>query len=87
MGKRVLLLGLGMQGKAVLHDLVNCDYLSQIFVVDVHPELPGCLSQYPGDSKNKLSAAQNPPVPGRIQMRLPSVRARSRGLSSTPQHS
>jgi lysine 6-dehydrogenase len=47
MGKKVLLLGLGMQGKAVLHDLVNRDDISRLFVVDVHPELPGRLGQYP----------------------------------------
>jgi saccharopine dehydrogenase-like NADP-dependent oxidoreductase len=32
--KRILLLGLGMQGKAALHDLAKCDAVSEIVVAD-----------------------------------------------------
>ncbi len=62
MGKKVLLLGLGMQGKAVLQDLVHCDYISQIIVVDNHPELTASLSQCPSRkvSGRILDAADKP---------------------------
>jgi len=47
MGKRILLLGLGMQGKAVLHDLVNRADISRIVVVDNSTDLTDHLRRYP----------------------------------------
>jgi saccharopine dehydrogenase-like NADP-dependent oxidoreductase len=47
MAKRVLLLGLGMQGKAALYDLANCSEVSRIVVVDSRPDLLGSLGRYP----------------------------------------
>jgi len=44
---KVVLLGLGMQGKAALYDIFhNCD-TSSITVADINPELQKNLSQYP----------------------------------------
>lgn len=39
MGNKVLLLGLGMQGKAALYDLANSGMISEIVVVDEQPGL------------------------------------------------
>ncbi len=36
---KILLLGLGMQGKAALYDLVRNDLVSEIFVVDKNPDI------------------------------------------------
>jgi lysine 6-dehydrogenase len=47
MGKKVLLLGFGMQGKAALFDLINCNIVSHILVVDNQPDLQNQLLQYP----------------------------------------
>jgi len=47
MGKRVLLLGLGMQGKAALYDLASCPGVSRIVVVDSRPDLSVSLGRYP----------------------------------------
>jgi saccharopine dehydrogenase-like NADP-dependent oxidoreductase len=47
MGKKVLLVGLGVQGKAALCDLVNCSDISQIIVVDRQPDLQTYLSRHP----------------------------------------
>jgi lysine 6-dehydrogenase len=47
MGKRILLLGLGMQGKAVLHDLANRTDISRIVVVDNRADLTDHLRHYP----------------------------------------
>ncbi len=49
MGKRVLLVGLGMQGKAVLYDLVHCTGISRIVVVDNQPGLLSELNRYPSE--------------------------------------
>jgi lysine 6-dehydrogenase len=49
MGKRVLLVGLGMQGKAVLYDLVNCTGVSRIVVVDNQPGILSELGPYPSE--------------------------------------
>lgn len=46
---KVLLLGLGMQGKAVLYDLVNDSNVSKIIVADINPDLASQLSSYPSD--------------------------------------
>jgi lysine 6-dehydrogenase len=46
MGKRVLLLGLGMQGKAALYDLVSSPEISRIVVVDSRPDLLVSLDWY-----------------------------------------
>jgi lysine 6-dehydrogenase len=46
MGKKVLLVGLGMQGKAALYDLVNHSDASQIIVVDCQPDVQTYLSRY-----------------------------------------
>jgi lysine 6-dehydrogenase len=47
MGKRVLLLGLGMQGTAALYDLLSCPEISRIVVVDSRPGLLASLDRYP----------------------------------------
>jgi saccharopine dehydrogenase-like NADP-dependent oxidoreductase len=44
----VVLLGLGMQGKAALSDLVN-NSAAQIVVADISPELEAYLRRYPSD--------------------------------------
>jgi lysine 6-dehydrogenase len=46
---KVLLLGLGMQGKAVLYDLVNNSNVAKIIVADINPDLASQLSSYPSD--------------------------------------
>ena len=58
MGKRVLLVGLGMQGKAVLHDLLDCAGVSRIAVVDNRAGLFSELSHYPSEkvSGHRLDA-------------------------------
>ncbi len=48
-GKTVLLLGLGMQGTAALHDLVQYDGIGAIQVVDSRRDLPQILARYPAD--------------------------------------
>lgn len=45
--KNVLLLGLGMQGKAALYDLVNHSDAYHITVVDSRPDLEAYLTRYP----------------------------------------
>jgi len=47
MAYKMLLLGFGMQGKAVLHDLVNSAAASGIVVVDNRPDLHAQLRAYP----------------------------------------
>ena len=47
MNHKALLVGLGMQGKAALHDLVACGLFSQVTVVDNRPGAEGCLGGYP----------------------------------------
>jgi len=44
---KVVLLGLGMQGKAALHDLMENSDVSHVVVVDNHPELTDYLSRFP----------------------------------------
>jgi saccharopine dehydrogenase-like NADP-dependent oxidoreductase len=46
---KVLLLGWGMQGKAVLYDLVSNTNVSKIIVADINPDLASHLSSYPSD--------------------------------------
>jgi lysine 6-dehydrogenase len=46
---KILLLGWGMQGKAVLYDLVNNSNVSKIIVADINPDLASKLSSYPSD--------------------------------------
>ena len=38
-GKKVLQLGLGMQGKAALYDIVKSDSVSEVIVADSSPDL------------------------------------------------
>ncbi|MFH1843654.1 MAG: saccharopine dehydrogenase C-terminal domain-containing protein [bacterium] len=45
--KTVLLLGLGMQGTAALHDLVQFEMIDRIQVVDIRPDLAEVLAPYP----------------------------------------
>ena len=47
--KNVLLLGLGMQGKAALYDLVNHSAASHITVADNRRDLEAYLSRYPSE--------------------------------------
>lgn len=44
--KKVLLLGLGMQGTAALYDLCRCEDVAHIQVVDSRPDLIQSLAQY-----------------------------------------
>ena len=48
MTKKVLLVGLGMQGSAALYDLVHSTDVS-VVVADNRPDLDGCLSRYPSE--------------------------------------
>ena len=50
--KSVLLLGYGMQGKAVLQDLAKCDDVSRIEVIDTHPDFQRHLAGYPQEKVN-----------------------------------
>ena len=47
--RRIVLLGLGMQGKAVLYDLIHNTDVSQIVVADNNTDLMSDLRQYPSD--------------------------------------
>ncbi len=54
--KKVLLLGLGMQGKAALYDLVhNCDVASEILVADNNPDMSAILKAYPAERVRAVS--------------------------------
>lgn len=46
---RVLLLGHGMQGRAVLYDLLHGDADTVVAVADANPDLPAQLAGYPAD--------------------------------------
>jgi len=52
MGKKILLVGLGRQGKAALFDLVKCGDVSRIVVADSQPDLQTYLKRY---SSQKVS--------------------------------
>lgn len=52
---KVVLLGLGMQGKAVLHDLMENSDINHVVVVDNHPELKNYLSRFPADRVSSRS--------------------------------
>ncbi len=47
MTRRVLLLGLGAQGKAALHDLVSADEITHVTVADSAPGLSEYVARYP----------------------------------------
>lgn len=47
MTRHVLLLGLGAQGKAALHDLVSGDETTHVVVADSDPQLEAYLQRYP----------------------------------------
>jgi saccharopine dehydrogenase-like NADP-dependent oxidoreductase len=47
MSKRVLLIGLGMQGQAALHDLAGRPEFSRIVVADSRPDLSALLGRHP----------------------------------------
>ncbi len=49
-GGRILLLGLGMQGKAVIPDCVSDSDVSHIIVVDNGADLAEYLSRYPSEN-------------------------------------
>jgi saccharopine dehydrogenase-like NADP-dependent oxidoreductase len=53
-GKKVLLLGLGMQGTAVLHDLAPYEEIAKIQVVDKRRDLADILARYPSDRVSAL---------------------------------
>jgi lysine 6-dehydrogenase len=61
-GRTVLLVGFGMQGKAALHDLVHHSAVARILVADHRPDLEADLSRYPRDrvSGRVLDAADEP---------------------------
>lgn len=46
---KVVLLGLGMQGKAALHDLVNNSDAAEIIVADNNPNMDSILNAYPAE--------------------------------------
>ena len=45
MTRRVLLLGLGAQGKAALHDLVTSGYDTHVVVADSYPGIAGYIER------------------------------------------
>src|ERR1019366_10266552 len=49
MTRPVLVLGLGAQGKAALHDLVSGDDTTSVVVADSDPRLEEYLQRYPRD--------------------------------------
>ena len=49
MKNRILLLGLGMQGQAVLHDLVSHPEFSRIVAADSRPDLEALTARYPAE--------------------------------------
>jgi lysine 6-dehydrogenase len=46
MGKKILLVGLGMQGTSALYDLLKCDAVSSIVVADSRPDLQTHLKRF-----------------------------------------
>lgn len=62
MNHKALLVGLGMQGKAALHDLLACGLFSQVTVVDNRAGAEGFLSRYPHErvSYRHLDARDEP---------------------------
>lgn len=46
MGGKVLMLGFGMQGKAAFYDLLNCEFVNSITVVDTNPNLRTEVEKY-----------------------------------------
>jgi lysine 6-dehydrogenase len=61
-GRTVLLVGYGMQGKAALHDLLHHAGVARVIVADNRPDLAADLSRYPPDrvSCRALDAADQP---------------------------
>lgn len=51
----VVLLGLGMQGKAALHDLVNNSAVAEILVADNNPQIDAILKAYPAQRVKAVS--------------------------------
>ncbi len=47
--KKIVILGLGMQGKAALYDLVHNTDAVQIIVADNRSDIDGVIDNYPGD--------------------------------------
>ena len=64
MTRNVLLLGLGAQGRAALHDLVTGDDETHVIVADVDPSLDRYLERYPRDrvSAQRLDAGDEQAV-------------------------
>ncbi len=58
-GKKVVILGYGMQGQAALYDLVNRTHVSEIIVADNRSDLEVLLKQYPSErvKSSKLDAS------------------------------
>lgn len=53
--KKVVLLGLGMQGKAALHDLVSNSEAAEILVADNNPKMDVILRAYPAERVKAVS--------------------------------
>ncbi|HAI21606.1 MAG TPA: saccharopine dehydrogenase [Clostridiales bacterium UBA8153] len=47
-GKSVLLLGVGMQGRVALHDLVQSPLVAEVVAVDANPQARGLVEDQPG---------------------------------------
>lgn len=64
MTRNVLLLGLGTQGRAALHDLVTGDDAMHVAVADTHPSLGTYLERYPRErvSAHRLDAGDEQAV-------------------------
>ena len=58
----VLMLGLGRQGTAALHDLVRCQEVDRILVADSRPDLASALATHPADRVEPLDLDITDPV-------------------------
>jgi saccharopine dehydrogenase-like NADP-dependent oxidoreductase len=56
MSKRLLLIGLGMQGQAALHDLAGRAEFSRIVVADSRPDLDELVARYPREKVTAVHA-------------------------------
>jgi saccharopine dehydrogenase-like NADP-dependent oxidoreductase len=56
MSTRLLLIGLGMQGQAALHDLAGRAEFSRIIVADSRPDLNDLAARYPGEKVTTVHA-------------------------------
>jgi lysine 6-dehydrogenase len=69
MNSRLLLIGLGMQGQAALHDLAGCGQFSRIVVADSRPDLDALISRYDPAKVSAVHADASDPTPMAALMR------------------